>query len=846
MAELGEVRKDHQFHEENLHIFLKKNLQGFPQKDGKLTVHQYRSGQSNPTFYLNKNDFGVVLRKKPPGRLLKGAHRIDREFRILTALHSVSFPVPRPLLYCSDTSVIGTEFYIMEHVKGRIFRTPSLPEVSPLDRHHIYHAMISTLAKLHSIDWQKLGLSNYGQHKNYLQRQVVTWAKQYHAAATGPISIMDKLEMQLQENVPQDNFKTVIVHGDFRLDNIIFHPTKYQVMAVLDWELSTLGDPVCDLAYTCLPYYWPKELDIQGMSLSTGQNIGGIPPLEDCISVYSNISGFTIPKENWKFCVAINFFKFASIAQGVYKRSLQGNASASNASIFEQVVTPLAKEALKHLEKDKKDIPDQLLPPEFNMLNISTRCRHMYKNIKNFVEVHIIPAEKMFAEYASNPSTQWKVHPHLEELKKWGKGNGRDYPCKKWGEGIWQGVLCKKWGEGIWQGLPCKKWEEGNWQGLPCKKWENRNWQGVPLSVCNYFLTNSCTQTKAQEAGLWNLFLPSESGLTQLEYAFLAEVTGRSPYAPEVFNCSAPDTGNMEVLHLYGSPEQKAKWLTPLLKGEIRSAFCMTEPGVASSDATNMECEIRRDGQHYVINGRKWWSSGAGDPRCKIAIVMGRCDDGDNLPRHRQHSMILVPLDTPGFNKIRPLTVFGYNDAPHGHLEIVFNNVRVPAQNMILGEGRGFEIAQGRLGPGRLHHCMRSIGQAERALDLLCKRAIDRVAFGKRLAEKGMVQEQICLSRMEIDQARLLVLKAAHMLATKGNKASQKQIAMAKVVAAQMACRVIDRAIQVHGGMGVSQDSPLSYLYAGARSLRIADGPDEVHMEAVAKLELKDHLKSRL
>jgi len=369
------------------------------------------------------------------------------------------------------------------------------------------------------------------------------------------------------------------------------------------------------------------------------------------------------------------------------------------------------------------------------------------------------------------------------------------------------------------------------------KWWEHvrseRRWEPVPLI--------EELKPRARAAGLWNLFLPRSprvpEGLSNLEYAPLCEIMGRVSWAPEVFNCSAPDTGNMETIERYGTEEQKRQWLDPLLEGKIRSAFLMTEPDVASSDATNIQCRIERKGNDYVVNGRKWWSSGAGDPRCKLYIVMGKTDP-DHSSRHKQQSMILVPADAPGVRIVRALHVFGFDDAPHGHMEVDLKDVRVPASNILLGEGRGFEIAQGRLGPGRIHHCMRLIGQAEVALEKMCRRATQRVAFGRPVADQGVTRERIAEARIMIDAARFLVLNAAWKMDTVGNKIAKKEIAMIKVLAPNVACQVIDWAMQVHGGGGVCQDFGLSSAYAQARTLRFADGPDEVHRNAVAKMEL--------
>ena len=373
--------------------------------------------------------------------------------------------------------------------------------------------------------------------------------------------------------------------------------------------------------------------------------------------------------------------------------------------------------------------------------------------------------------------------------------------------------------------------EQRYWDELEANTKAGKRW--TPLALIEEI------KPKARARGLWNLFLPESeygAGLTNQEYAPLAEIMGRTPWASEAFNCSAPDTGNMETIVRYGTAEQKKQWLEPLLDGKIRSAFAMTEPDVASSDATNIQARIVRDGDDYVINGRKWWTSGAGDPRCKVFIFMGKTDP--EAPRHSQQSMILVPANAPGITIVRPLQVFGYDDAPHGHMEVLFENVRVPASNMLLGEGRGFEIAQGRLGPGRIHHCMRLIGLAERSLELMCKRATTRVAFGKTVAAQTVTQERIAEARCMIDQARLLTLKAAWMMDVGGNKTAKTEIAMIKVVAPNMACKVIDWAMQVHGGAGMCEDFPLANFYTVARTLRFADGPDEVHRNAIAKMEI--------
>jgi alkylation response protein AidB-like acyl-CoA dehydrogenase/aminoglycoside phosphotransferase (APT) family kinase protein len=750
------VRPEHKLNLENLTLYFKSHVPQFGSKF--VEVLQFASGQSNPTYYLRDDrNQEFVLRKKPSGQTLPSAHAVDREYHIITYLRKNSeVPVPEAICLCTSNDVIGTPFYVMNYLKGRIFDDITLPDVSPQERNAIYREMIRVLALIHNVSTK--GIESFGKAGNYYERQISRWDRQYKSSETQHIKEMNLLTDWLSKNVPPTD-ETTLVHGDFRIGNIIFHPTEPKIVAVLDWELSTLGHPYGDLGYFCLPYHTPAIGAVPSFVNLNPRT--GIPSEGELLDFYCKARGIPMIS-NWLFYIAFSIFRAVAIYQGIAKRVQLGNASnPQGAQHFINGIVLLATRGWeKAIQSDPFIQTLQLFP-------FSKHFSAIRKKLLDFMEVHIYPAEKIYKSQYEKLPTRWSVPPIIEELKE-----------------------------------------------------------------------------KAKAAGLWNLFLPDVSGFTNLDYAPLCEIMGRSIIAPEVFNCAAPDTGNMEVLHRYGNAEQKEKWLKPLLDGKIRSAFCMTEPDVASSDANNIQTSIQKSGNTYVVNGKKWWSSGAGDPRCKILIVMGKTNP--TARAHLQQTMILVPIDTPGIKIIRPLTVFGYDDAPHGHLEIHFNNVVVPVENVLLGEGRGFEIAQGRLGPGRIHHCMRSIGLAERCLELMIKRIHSRKTFGKIIAEHGTIMSDVAKSRMEIDQARLLVYRAAHAMDILGNIIARDQIAMIKVVVPQMACRVVDRAIQAHGAGGVSGDFILAQSYAGLRTLRIADGPDEVHERTVAKLEYTKHSNSKL
>lgn len=597
---------------------------------------------------------------------------------------------------------------------------------------------------------------------------------------------MDFLIEELAVSLPSSTEGlSTLVHGDYRIDNMIFSQSTGDVAAILDWELSTLGDPLADVAYNFTVYYIPPGNSIlRGIK---GSIPDGVPTLNEALDIYfekiasSQKPAGDLSMADLEYYIAFSFFRVCAILQGVYKRSLQGNAAAANASAALALAKETARIGASVLRQSRRSAGTSRRSYHSHRSNpvafeevVSARAKELLQRTSEFLHERLVPVEsEIWSHMETSPDRWTRVHPKVESLK-----------------------------------------------------------------------------TEARERGLWNLFMPVETdqgrfgaGLTNVEYAPIAELTGFvSPLAPEVLNCNAPDTGNMEVLARYGSPAQQSRWLLPLLDGSIRSCFAMTEPEVASSDATNMRATIERRGDTLVLNGHKWWISGAMDPRCKLCIFMGRtAGDLTHFPAHRRHSMVLVPMDSEGIRIVRPMTVMGYEDAPHGHAEMYFDNVEVPAENFILGEGKGFEIAQGRLGPGRIHHCMRLIGMAEKALKLMCERVTSRFAFGKRLSEQGVIREQIALSKVEISQARLLCLNAALAMDRFGNKAAREEIAAVKVVAPRMAKAVIDRAMQAHGGMGLSQDSPLAYLWSCARVLQLADGPDEVHLETLAKSELKKY-----
>eukprot|EP01117_Protostelium_nocturnum_P012560 TRINITY_DN4623_c0_g1_i3.p1 TRINITY_DN4623_c0_g1~~TRINITY_DN4623_c0_g1_i3.p1 ORF type:complete len:713 (-),score=233.01 TRINITY_DN4623_c0_g1_i3:59-2197(-) len=699
---MGGIRKGHEIDIRKLERWMNANVDRFKVKGNVETViveiKQFKSGQSNPTFYIKASSGKeYVLRKKPHGQLLPSAHMIEREYAIMNALQRVNFPVPRTYVLCHDAAIIGTPFYVMDFVHGRIFRDITLPGLDPKERREIWLEFNRVMARLHTINFNTIGLSDFAKHGEYFDRQISTWSRQFKGSKTDEIKEMDYLIQNLPKLIPREHDHLVsLVHGDFRLDNVIFHPTKPKILACLDWELGTLGHPFSDLSYSCSLYKLPSPFGLvseQGLP-------EGIPSEKEFLELYcknakmnSNIG----EDPSWNFYLSFSLFRLASISQGVYKRSLLGNASASNANEYGERAKMLASgsASLLQLYHDELRRKNAHSSPSSTVTHgsgfeedafrtpypISPKAKEIYEKLNKFMQEEIYPNEAKFEEevkkLCSGPIESWKTPEIFFQLQK-----------------------------------------------------------------------------KAKEQGLWNLFLKDQKmgmGFSNVEYAPMAELMGTSPLLSiAVFNCQPPDTGNMELLAKFGTEEQKERWLVPLLNGQVKSCIGMTEPQVASSDMTNLECKIERQGREYVVNGKKWWITGSADPRCKFILLLGKTDP--SKPKHKQQTMIIVPLNSVGVKVERALSTFGYLDAPFGHCEISFQNVRVPSENVILGEGRGFEIAQSRMGTERLHHCMRLIGMGESALKAMCVRATQRSTFGKKLSENDSVLADVAECRNLLDQ----------------------------------------------------------------------------------------------
>eukprot|EP00924_Labyrinthula_sp_SR-Ha-C_P006575 snap_masked-scaffold_38-processed-gene-2.45-mRNA-1 protein AED:0.01 eAED:0.01 QI:0/-1/0/1/-1/1/1/0/790 len=756
-------------------------------------LEAFDHGQSNPTFKLFSPDVSqaFVLRKKPAGKLLRGAHQIDREYAAVSALTKVDFPVARPVCYCKDSNYIGTEFYVTEFVQGRIFVDMALRELSPQDRSSAYISLVETMAKLHALEPKDIGLDFLSTSKsNYVVRNSKAWYGQFtNSKVSDSFPELEDLASRIYNwignNAPEAR-KNTVVHGDFKLDNVMFHPTEPRVVAVLDWELVTLGDPLADLSYCFQSFATsPGVKSILPSPYVDGGLSSGLPTLEAVQWIYvnkisnlernSNIS-FPIPK--FGTYLAYNVFKLACIIRGIQGRVEIGQGNSSTATQFNSELIYGLTVSAGQLVKDVD--PQFVVNPGLSKfrtpLPMSPFAESVLNKLLRFMDTFIYPNEELYERQLE--ADRWKIPPIVEELK-----------------------------------------------------------------------------LEAKKAGLWNLFLPEWGGLTQAEYARCSEIMGRNLWAAEVFNCQFPDTGNMETLYLFGNEEQKKQWLEPLKNGTIRSAFVMTEPQVSSADAVSISTELKlsADKSEYVINGKKWWISNGGDPRLKILLLLGytgcNAPNAEELPRHKKHSVILVPADAPGVIIKTPMTAFGFDDAPQGHFEVDFVNVKVPVTNLLYEEGTGFEIAQARLGPGRLHHCMRTIGIAERSLELMLHRVLTREA-SQPLHKKGTIRQDIADARIEIECLRGLVIKASHELDVVGSKEARKLIAMTKVQVPVKVQDILDKVMQVHGAVGLSHQFPLSKWYARTRTVRYMDGPDAVHRETIAKLELREYeetiLKSKL
>eukprot|EP00127_Corallochytrium_limacisporum_P007331 Clim_evm18s247 gene=Clim_evmTU18s247 len=788
-------------------LFMNTNLSqpmGTNFRTAEITVKRFADGTSNPSYLVTVGDWPCVLRKQPTGELLPGAHNLQREYECLQALSEQGFPVPHPYYFCADRSYVGTPFYLMEYVDGVVLKDVALKQLTPAERRQVHRSLVETLAQLHSIDVEKSGLAKHKRSKPYFLRQTVTWMKQYEASVSVD---MAPLEMKEVFNYLRDFFikegkcrKETLVHGDCKIDNVIFDPKTYRIRAVIDWELITVGDPLAELAYLTVP--WIAPYGGRGLVASIGNDPikDGIPTLEQILTMYESKiqacqSGPAVPELPAQLKVEhaiYGLFRTASIMRcisaRVEKRFLIQRGMLNPDDPVPTDITSVPDEyyhwgeciafansakALMDWYTHRSQAEHLKVLEAFPSKPQEVRAGILRERLRRFMREHIYPNEARY-EHEAEAFVDGLV-PVLEELKQ-----------------------------------------------------------------------------KAKSEGLWNLFVPDTSGLTHYEYATMSEIMGYNLWAAEVFNCQFPDTGNMETLMKFANDWQKERWLKPLLEGEARSSFVMTEPRVASSDATNVETSIECINDTLVINGLKWWITGGADPRNNVFLILGRNGSGmdqlanemaRNAPSssaHGQHSIVIVPKNTPGISLERECRIFGYMGENGGHWVVNLNNVRVPKE-FLLGEvGAGFRMAQVRLGPGRMHHCMRTLGLAERAVEMMVNRTLTRDVFGGPMANQDNIKRQVAEARMALEQARGITLRAAEEMDRVGDKDSRQFISLVKVAVPRLVMKIIDDAIQVHGGAGVCQDTLLPQFYARTRSVCFMDGPDAVHLETVAKMEYRN------
>ena len=805
------------------------------------SANKYQNGQSNPTYLVRCQDGKTgrdlgrwVLRRQPFGILLPSAHAVDREYMFQLALGTKQVPVPRVLALCEDNKVIGSSFYLMEVVDGPIYKDPRLPQCDAERRTRVYRELARALAGLHSVDASRLDGIPRGRAKtrkaggaSYGLRTLRRWRKQYLASCRAvreePLENMMFLAEHLERTAPEGRAakRECVLHGDFRLDNLVCDPHTDEVRAILDWELATVGTAdqgLADVAYCCLAYYLPPTvLAIQTLTKFSDETGGialdvpeGVPSIRDFLACYlshrkdcdssmvAEGADELVRSPRWRWFVQLALFRVAAILAGVGSRAKAGNASAANAGLVGSV-----------------GVVSGVIDTAIDLIEVSD-CREgssKFEVLKHKCRVFCARVGRIEPELVKRASTdqRWSPHPSIDKLKSLAKRTG-----------LWNAFLTPDLCE-----------------------------------LARSALEKAGVRMDEQQ---WSRLLGPM--LSNRQYAELAEMMGRYPHAPEVFNCSAPDTGNMEVLARHGTPEQCKRWLLPLLEGDIRSCFAMTEPDVASSDATNVASTVSWEGDRVLVSGKKWWITGAMHPKCEVCLFLGR--EASSSPQgarsspkgaqHGNHTIVVLPMKSQGLRVVRPLDVFGTQDPPHGHAEVHFDSVAVPAKgSVIFGRGRGFEVAQSRLGPGRLHHCARAIGVAERALEMAFARAASRVAFGAPIARKGGFLRDLALRRTELDQSRLLVHAAAEMLdeeeAKRGGAPPTRSrrvrmcLAQAKVVVPRACLAAVDFAMQVHGAAGVSmQETVLPHLWAALRTLRIADGPDDVHLGTISKLEARTQL----